>query len=222
MLGTGASSAFAIEAGLLLLEKEAAPVTLSGSGGETTLAVGGTRISCTATKDTAELGTAGATHASKGTATMTLTGCKEIKGESKLACRSENAKGEKDPTETILVNGEVSAVNVLKEATLESGTAFVIAPADGTFVARVRCGVGTVEVRGTAFGLTLVSSLTADVISATLDYLAAGEVCDSGDKVCEALKAEKPLEANFAGSFEKATIEGTCGETASKMALVDD
>jgi hypothetical protein len=215
----GISSATAsATAGLLFLEKEAAPVTLEGTGGATELKVGLNSIKCTAVKEAGTIGTAGETHPSLGLLTSTLTGCKENKGESKLACSSENAKGEKDAKEAILVqNADAHVLELLSTSNeLEPGVAEILS---STLL--VTCGIGKVEVRGAAFGLAL-GSLTADITEAKLHFAEGGEMCDEFDILCIAIAKNSPLEANFTGKFEKAAFIGECVPKANKMVLLAD
>jgi hypothetical protein len=216
-LGVAAAATASAAPGILFLEKESAPVEFTGTSGAGELKTPAGTIKCTANTDSGTIGTTGETHPNLGTATITFTGCKEKKVETLLACSSENAKGEKDAKETILLKGDLHVVELLNAKNeLEAGVAVILLE-----TLLLNCGGGKVEVRGAAFGLVL-ASLTADVTAATLDFVAAGETCDTSDTLCKEIKEKFPLEGNFSGKFEKAEEITEAKVTFNKMVLFDD
>jgi hypothetical protein len=212
------ATASATERGwLVTLAGQSAPVKVTGTSGAGTLTSPGGTITCEKNTDSAELGKAGETHVALGTGTTTFTGCKE----GALKCFSETSAGEKDPSGTILLSGAVHLVNLLKGTELEPGLVVLIGNVAGGVI-KLKCGTGIVEIKGAAFSLFLVTSLTADVESGTADFIKEGETCDTSDTVCKEIKEKEPLLANFSGTFEKATEETTATLTISPMVVVDD
>jgi hypothetical protein len=216
-----AATASATEPGLLPLEKEfKVPVSVKGETNvPSLLKAGGQEVKCSKLKlEKGELGKGEAKHITLGTATLTFTECKN----GALACQSLNIAGTKDPAETILAAVGVRFINVLKESTLEPGVGVIILEPAGTIGSiKFECGGLLIEVKGVAKGLIIKASLTVDITEGTLDFIAAGEKCDTSDTVCEEL-AKKPYEAKTKKVFEAATQEAELPITLGEMALLDD
>src|ERR1700704_1320512 len=110
-------------AGLLFLPKEEGPVTLKAEGGEVGFSSAGLKkveLKCTKVKASGESNAGEKLHITLGTLTLDFEGCKL----GKLACSSENIKGEKDPKETVLmaaVDTDVHFVSLEKEKKLVKG-----------------------------------------------------------------------------------------------------
>ncbi len=224
MLATVA--ALATEPGFLPLKALVGPITMTGLGTLVTR-IGGAagQISCLQVHlENGALGSSGQTHVNLGTARLSFLKCTLEKEKSKIACRSENTKGEKDPIETILVTVDLHLLDVLTAANvLEPGIAVIpLEPAGTVGTLKVLCGVGLVEVRGFPKGLVLVSSLTEEVTSGTLDFLTTGEKCDLSDELCKLYEKEDPFEVKFGKAFEAGSEEATIPFSLSEMVLVDD
>ncbi|MFI4990797.1 MAG: S1 family peptidase [Solirubrobacterales bacterium] len=193
------------------LPGEAFPVTFKVTSGETKIeTVGKSSIICTADEGSGEFG-----NGASGTISVDFTGCKT----GKVACRSETAKGEKDPVETILeVNAKLSVINILNaKKELEGGVVKTLAEP-----IKVLCGAVKVEVRGSVVGL--VTPINKEVLTtetAKIEYKQkegkqeAGE-CKEPKEVCEKLTKE-PFEANIVGKFEAAGAQATETTSFSKM-----
>jgi hypothetical protein len=134
-------------------------------------------------------------------------GCEQLKGESKLKCRSENLKAEKDPEGTILVLADYHLVDLLNSTFLAPGIVLIILDPNTKSLGsvKVKCGVGNIELKGALKGLLLVAGLTLDVKLFTIDYPTSFK-CDTNDTLCLKYE-EKGLEflANIGGTFEPAT-----------------
>lgn len=218
-LGALASSAFATEAGWLPLAK-AKGVEIKETKQTSAAAILETatgKIECANTKSKATTigNKAGEeTHYILGAGTLEFTGCKLIKGASKLAC---NSKGDK--TEVILVEVDIHLVNLEpKEGELEAG--LMIRPKT-TLILECAAGTVKIEVKGWALGLVL-ASLTAEVTEGELHFFSGGEICDKTDELCKKLTKEEPFEANLAGKFEPANEIVLAKVILSEMVLVDD
>jgi hypothetical protein len=210
-----AATASAAEPGILPLATEfKVPVSVKGETKVASVLTSGTStvICKELTLEKGELGKGEAKHITLGTATLKFTGCTS----SGLACQSLNAAGTKDPENTILAAVDVHFINVLKETTLEPGIAAIILEN-----VKFECGGVLIEVKGVAKGLIINASLTADITTGTLDFIAAGEKCDTSDTVCEEL-AKKPYEAKTKKVFEAATQTAELPITLGEMALLDD
>src|ERR1700704_6697454 len=110
-------------AGLLFLPKEEGPVTLKAEGGEVGFSSAGLKkveLKCTKVKASGESNAGEKLHITLGTLTLDFEGCKL----GKLACSSENIKGEKDPKETVLglpADGDGHAASLLNGTKLVAG-----------------------------------------------------------------------------------------------------
>jgi len=207
-----AATASAAEAGLLYLPGEEGAMVFTGTGGVGTLTAGANTITCEKTTAKAT-STQTKEHVTSGTVNVTFNLCKEKKGESKLACNTEGAAKEE-----IVTSGTFTLFNALDRATKK-----VLEPGIGVTLSKtlvIKCGVGIVEVKGTTLGLITEVSLTADNTTANLHFLNEGELCDTGDKFCEA--NNDALLANFSGTFELATEQTDVKVTGNKMFVVDD
>lgn len=212
---TPTASAAETEAGLLYLVGESGAVTFETSGGVGTITTSAGSMTCQTGKGSGKSSQT-EKHATSGTGTISLKGCKEQKGETKVSCRTG------ETAEEITIAGEVTLFNALDRATkktLEPGLGLTVSP-----TLKVKCGaVSIVEYKGTILGLLLVSSLTADLTAAAMHFVNEGELCDTENVFCKkAQEKGNELLANFTGSFEKATLEGEESVTLGKMMLVDD
>lgn len=210
------ASAAETEAGLLYLSGESGQVTSETTGGIGTLTSAGGKITCTTGKSSGK-STQTEKHVTSGTGTGTFNGCKETKGETKVACKTEGAAAEE-----VVVAGQVTLFNALDAATkkvLEPGIGITVTP-----TLKIKCGaVSIVEVKGTVLGLLVVTSLTADVTTGAMHFVNQGELCDTENAFCKKSQEKaNELLANFAGTFETATMECEEAATISKMMLVDD
>ena len=224
-----AASASATERGVLLLEKEKGPVTMTGEGTiKTELEVPGAPLPIICNKLTlleVSLTLPGGTHFNLGKdGVLHLAGCKL----EAVAC---NTAG--DEKEVLLLLVDVHLIN-LEEVTgkgtiLRPGFAYLILNAKlelGAVV--IKCGVTTIEVRGTIIGLVeplnakKEITLKEDVTDA--DLAAKPIVCDKeNEKVCQELLKTDPLEANVGEKFTPATETTTAFlVTLSPMVLWDD
>jgi hypothetical protein len=219
-LCAGTSSAIATEAGFLPLAALKGVIDSRGASRLARLAGASIVVACLVDVIANRLGKAGQTHVTSGTVTIEFKECKETKGKTEVACSSENAKGEKDAKEVVLMQEELHTVNLLSESTLEPGVAFSLSEP-----AKLTCGgVSKVEFKGTALGAVKVSSLSADVSTLNFVFVSAGETCDKGETTCEKYK-EGGLLVNATGTFEKATEETEeedILEGEEGMVLVDD
>lgn len=218
-----AASASAKEAGLLPLAQLKDPIPFIGLSGVTRTALGmGFVLICLSDKFFGTLGLVNNMYVVTGMSNVRLEGCRVSRNKTEVACSSENAKGEKDAKETILANVGLTFVNVLNEKSeLEPGIAVTL---QETLL--VNCGTTKIEIKGTELGLVLVSNLTADVSSFSLDFVNAGEKCDKGEATCEKYQSEaEGLLASTAKVFEKATEESSEAitlEGSEGMVLVND
>jgi pectate lyase len=214
------TTASAETTGFTYLEKETGTTTFEGEGGNITIAAGATKIKCTAAKTKGE-STQTEGSVTTGSATITLTGCKLEKGESKLACNTEAP--EKDAKETVLAAEVWTRFNALDRATktvLEPGLGVTL-----TSVRTYNCGAGTakVEVKGTWLGLITEVSLTADVTAERWHFLNEGELCDTGNVFCkQSQENANTLLCNTTGVFEPCTLEADLKVAFNKMHKVDD
>jgi hypothetical protein len=193
------------------LAEETFPVTFTVTSGESKVeTVGKSAIVCTADTGSGEF-----ENGASGTITVDFTGCKK----EKVTCSSENAKGEKDPKETILeVNAQLSVVNLLNsKKELDGGVVQTL-----TEPMKVSCGGVKVELRGSVLGLvTPINKEIATTETAKVEFKQkegkqeAGE-CKEPTEVCEKLKKE-PFEAKIAEKFEGGGAQSTETTSFSKM-----
>jgi hypothetical protein len=174
--------------GLLYLAGEEGPVIIKGTGKEVTLLTDGllkTEIKCLTVKSEGELGKGEGTHSTLGTLTIDYEGCK-LGG--KIACSSENIKGEKDPKETILqVAGDTDA----HAASLLNGTKLVagliiglleLVEGEKKLDLTLNCAGVKVLVLGSTFLEIQKASPTADVTEVGISGTELK--CDSADTLC--------------------------------------
>ena len=219
-----AASASATERGVLLLEKEAGPVTLKGEGAiKSQIAVTGFPVPliCTGLKLLeVSLTLPGGTHFNLGKdGVLLFTGCKV----ENIAC---NTAG--DEKEVLLLLVDVHLINLEEKAALHDGFAFLILNAKLELgVVVMKCGVTTIEVRGTIMGLVeplaeKKITLVKDVTEA--DLTAKPIVCDKeNETVCQELLEKDPLQADVSSGFMAATVTTTAfPATVSPMVLWDD
>lgn len=196
-----ATTALAKEpSGLLFLPGQTGPVTFKGSSttAEPLLKVEKDRVACTSLEFSGSLGKEKneLEHATLGSLTVTYTGCKETEKVSK--CSSENAKGEKDPAETILqLEAGTDAHTVSLEnakGELAPGLLVGLLSVEGKPLT-LNCGLIKVEVLGSAFLEVKGAKEGTDV--ETVEVKPNPEAkCDKEDALCK-----KELEAwGVAGS----------------------
>ena len=145
------------------------------------------------------------------------------------ACRSENAKGEKDPIETILVlvdahlADEKSTGGVLQPLLI-----FEVLGIDKASELTILCGVVKEKVKG-RIGCLVLPGLTEITAGSAIEVLcktkANGDqetgTCEETKLLCEELAA-KPLEANLGNGFEMAAMAAHLNVTANKNIFIDD
>jgi hypothetical protein len=243
-----AASASATEpSGLLYLSGEEGPVTIKGTGGGAELKTTGllkTAINSTAIKFEAELGKGEGTHSTLGTTTVTFEGSKL----GKIACSSENIKGEKAAKETIVLTKEdtdVHTVSLLNGTTLVAGLLIgllELVEGEKKLDLTLNCGGVKVLVLGATFLEVQKASQTADVTEVAI--ASTKLKCDSADTLCKTelekwdakalafnettKKDELVLCAEGLGAFVKEaeecslfTITTPIPATISKMVLID-
>jgi hypothetical protein len=147
--------------------------------------------------------------------------CQSVKGESKLKCRSETLKGEKDPEGTVLLLVDLHLVDLLNGTSLVPGVELIILDQNTLEIGndKIKCGIGNFEIKGVDKGLIKVATLTADVKAAEIEF-PTSLPCDTNDTLCKSL--ESPFEASFAGKFEKATETVKVPVTTNVEVLFDD
>lgn len=188
---------------------------------------GGKTITCVSAKATAAFteATGKTSDSEKGTGTIDFLECKQ----GKVACRSENKAGEKDPVETILTpltllgGSEKTSAEVLQYI-----LAAKITPADGSGILFLNCGAVKEEIKGDV--PCLVTPALTEVLAGETVTLTCAQAkgvqstgtCVENATTCKELK-ENPLLANlgtgvFEGSGEQLTISGTF----NKMIRLED
>jgi hypothetical protein len=201
-------------AAIKVLPGDTFPVTVEMKSGEAkfeTLAK--TSMTCTSDVASGEFENGGA-----GVATITYTGCKS----SGVGCRSENAKGEKDAVETILVTkAKLSVVN-LKNTKKELAGGIVTTLPE---TIKALCGLVKDELRGSVLGLiTPINKevLTSETLKLELKQKEgvqeAGE-CQEPKETCEKLTKE-PFEVKLGEKFSGAGVQSTETISLSKMVEV--
>jgi len=191
------------------------------AGGSKLETTGGKTISCTAAKATAKFTATGVeANSEKGEATVDLEGCKK----EKVACRSENSKGEKDPVEVVLAPLGLTDAS---EETAAKELQFVwVATFKETLL--INCGVVKNEVKGNV-GCLVKPALTEVAAGGTVTFACAVEAkgkqktgkCVATKATCEKLEKE-PLSANLGVGFEGAAAEITIEGSFGKMVTLDD
>jgi hypothetical protein len=210
-----AATASATEAGLLYLAGESGQLTFAGSGKEGTLTSDAGTITCSSGEGTAK-STQTEKHVTTGTANVTLAGCKELKGTTKVACNTEGGA-----KEVVVLEGAFTMFNALNAAKTQ------LEPGIGATLPKtltVKCGaVANIDFKGTLLGLVTQVSLTADITSGSLSFVNAGVTCDSEDSFCKkAQESANELLANFTGTFEQCEVVVLITGTSNKMVLIDD
>jgi len=222
---TGAGTALATEGdpGWLPLEALKTPIEVTTESASAQFKWAGGEIECGAFNTLHfELGAKSDTHV-----TLTIdtdVHVKECKS-GMVGCRSENAKGEKDPVETTLVLIDFHLADLLNSGThnLEPGIVAIVLNSNLELLPiKIACGVIAVEIRGAAKGLVLVSSLAAEITSGSFDFSSTFDKCDSTDKLCIELENQHPLQVKTNSEFEGATEQVTLPFKLSQMVLVDD
>ncbi|HEV7394832.1 MAG TPA: hypothetical protein VGO08_24565, partial [Burkholderiales bacterium] len=150
MSGAACSSALAAEGeiGGILLPGEEYPVKFQSiNNGGILETVSGKRVGCSK-----EEGSGTIDSATTGKGSDDLTGCKK----EKVACRSENKAGEKDPVETALIKNLQGAIFSMKTSsgTLAAGIANTLSE---NLI--INCGGVKDEIKGTLIGLVSPTNL---------------------------------------------------------------
>jgi hypothetical protein len=183
-----AATALAIEPGLLYLAGIEGPVILKGTGGTTSIKTIGllkAELISTAIKFEAELGKGEGAHSTLGTALVVLEGVKL----GKIACSSENIKGEKAAKETVVLTKEdtdVHTVSLLNVSTLVAGLLFgLLELVEGTTKLDLTLNCGGVKVL--VLGATFLEVQKADPIDDIENVALASTAlkCDTADEICK-------------------------------------
>ena len=224
-----AASASATERGVLLLEKEAGPVTMKGEGEITAeLAITGAPAPIVCKKLTlleVSLTSPGSTHFNLGKdSKLHFAGCKLLE----VACNSVG-----DEKEIILVLADLHLINLEEkkgtETILRPGFAVLILNAKLELgILELKCGVTTIEVRGTSMGtvepLNAKKEITLKEDVTDADLTATKVICDkTEEKVCQELLEKDPLQGNLGAGWVTATEATTPFlVTVSPMVIWDD
>jgi hypothetical protein len=175
-------------AGFLYLSGEEGPVIIKGTGAGTQLKTTGllkVGLNSTAIKFEAELGKGEGTHSTLGTMTVTIEGLKL----GKIACSSENIKGEKAAKETVVLTKEdtdLHAVSLLNGTTLVAGILIgllELVEGEKKLDLTMNCGGVKVLILGATFLELQKASQTADVTEVAL--ASTKLKCDSADTLCK-------------------------------------
>lgn len=216
----GAATASAEPLILVLPGEKVSELKYKGEGGKGTLedstkkTIVGTKVKAEATFNALT-----ESDALTGTTTLDFEGTKK----EKVACRSENAKGEKDPVETILVVTTITAAS-------ETSTTGVLEPmlvntVNGTLF--INCGGVKEEVKGSLPCLVDngLEETAAGGVIVILCHQAGGKqttgTCLETKATCEKLEKE-PFLANLGGGFQSAGEEVEVSGTFNKMITIDD
>ena len=157
--------------------------------------------------------------------TLTFTHAKQ----GKVLCRSENAKGEKDPIETILTGGEGRlAAEKSTSGVLQPLLVLTVAGIAGEVELTINCGGVKDEVKG-KIGCLALPGLKEIVKGEKIEVLcktkSAGDqetgACEEPKATCEEL-AKNPLEANLGAGFEMAAKAFHLNVTANNNVFIDD
>jgi hypothetical protein len=216
-----AATASATEPGWLLLAALEKPIEVTTTSAVTKFKTAAGTLTCQ------KLSTLKFTFGEKGSTHVTLSldtdlHFTECKSEAN-GCRSENAKGEKDPPETILMLVDAHLVNLLNGEKLEPGIALrILNSALEVGPIKLTCGVLKIELKGAPKGLVINVSLTEDVTKGTVDFSETFDKCDSNDKECLAIEEKEPFLAKFKTEFQSCTLEAETPFTLNQMVLVDD
>jgi hypothetical protein len=164
----------------------------TGTTGKYTLeGVSKTAITCSKGKSSGEV------KGHEGTASFTLEECKEAK----TACRSENAKGEKAPVETILMSGTLDLV-VATGSPVEGGTLLLVGET------KITCGVVKAAVKGTVIsGISPLAEKTSKFTLTLNQKEGKLEQSKYYNEAGEAVEAAEPLSVNFGKGAEQAGIQ---------------
>jgi hypothetical protein len=180
--------------------------------------------------------------------TATIAGCTALEGKEKdtnncakttvdftgvtssgSGCRSENAKAEKDPIETVLTLLVTRAAAGLKVTELSPLVIFTVLGIAGESELTIVCGVLKDKVRGLiacllAPGLTQVAAKGKfEVLCKTSKVLGdpEEEECTQTAAICKELK-EKPFESNLGAGFEMASMLAHLEGSFNLGVFVDD
>lgn len=152
--------------------------------------------------------------AEAGTGSSTAEGCKQ----GKVACRSETAKGEKDPVETILAPASLTLVSEEGvEKALRAGIA--LAMSETLFL-----NCGGVKNEGRGGGICPVSPALTEVSAGsavTPACKADPNACVEKKATCEKV-AKGVLEGNLGAGFEAISMESSMTGIFNKMIFIDD
>jgi hypothetical protein len=148
--------------------------------------------------------------------------CKASKKE-KVACRSENSKGEKDPVETILINaGLITAKTESATKEVQGGLVFLLKEN-----LLINCGAVKQEVKG-SWECSMSPVLTEVAAGGNIEiFCSQGKgkqksgTCLASKAACEDL-TKNPLLASFSGSFLGAGVEMQLKGSFNKMVFIDD
>jgi hypothetical protein len=207
---------------LVLSGEKVAELTFSGEGGGTIVEDASLRtVEVTKIKEAATFVAAAGKEADseRGEALLTFEGWKQ----GAIACRSENAKGEKDPVETVLLRVKLLVGNEESSSkTLESIVAYVL---EAPFV--LNCGGVKTETKGAwpCLATPTLSELAAggsvEVRCAQKEGVQSTGKCVESKETCETL-ASNPLLSNLGGKFEVAGVGATVKGTFNRMVTVSD
>jgi hypothetical protein len=156
--------------------------------------------------------------------TIDLLGVKQ----GKVLCRSENAKGEKDPIETILVaiDLELASGETAAKTLVPLGLGKVLGQSSGEEELKVNCGGVKDLVRGVLAcelgpGLTNIATTEEGEIRCKFNNTTHDQEVPMCVRLCEWLK-EHPFEGNLGAGFEDASIERTVKGKFNKDVFADD
>jgi hypothetical protein len=207
---------------LVLPGEKAAELEYKGTGGEATLSdINGKTIIATKVKAAATFTAVAGKEADAelGKATLDFEGAKK----EKVACRSENAKAEKDPVETILVVTGLITEN--EETTGKALQGALVNLLTETLL--INCGGVKEEVKGSVPCL-VTPVLTEVAVGGTVEIKCAQEKgkqltgkCLESKAACEDL-TKNPFLANLGGGFVEAGEGVTVAGTFNKMVTLDD
>lgn len=190
--GTFVSVASAVEAGILFLGTETAPVTLAvaNTPAATTLTLLPSKatVECTELAAEGTVGEAPQTHATLGSLRITYKGCKS----SGLNCSSVNTKGEKDAAGTVLVVAEDTDLHMVAllngQTELLGGILVGFLELEKKLDLTIVCGGVKVKVLGATFLEVKGKNLIVEETGA-VEVLPTHLSCDTSDKLCKEVLA---------------------------------
>jgi hypothetical protein len=199
--GTVVASASAIESGLLYLPGNMGPVVLKGiSGAKQTLKQVGLKtntITATEVEFEEQIGVGEGTHSTLGGMKFTYKG---VKLEA-VACESENAKGEKDAKEVVLLLPQNTDVHTVALENLLGGLFAALLVGlleEENHDLTLNCAGTKVLVLGALF-LAMEASPTSDIMKTEILPVMRSLVleCDKSDKLCTKLIEKWDATATF-------------------------